>query len=194
MTATVGTTIKLLREGRGWTQEHLATVADVAIETIQRLEAGKTLDPRPGTLMALAAALNTDVSRLLRGVSREEIESLVDDFTCRHCGAALAQRTSIPLEHGECDLDEFECGASLGWQVRPCPKDPRFPAFEDYALRFEQDADRWLCYPMGTTEAARAVTLEQGYGDTKEESERWVRRSYIAVRDGYEAAQAFLRI
>jgi hypothetical protein len=144
--------------------------------------------------MALAAALDTDVARLLRGVSEEEIESLVNDFTCRYCGAALAQRTSIALEHGEIDLDAFECGASTGWQDRPCPKDPRFPTFEHYSLHFEQDGDRWLCHAMGMTTEARTVGLAQGFGATKEEAEQWVRRSYIAARDGGDAAQEFFRV
>lgn len=194
MAASVGSTIKLLREQRGWTQEQFADVSGVAPETIQRIEAGKTRTPRQGTLMALAAALGTDVSKLLRGFTGEEIDALIGNCACRHCGASLAQRTSIPLEHAECDFDVFECGASAGWQDRPCPKDPRFPTFEDYSLHFEPDGDRWLCYALGLTTEARAVGLTQGLGATKEEAERWVRRSYIEAREGGDAAQSFFRI
>jgi len=44
---------------------------------------------------------------------------------------------------------------------------------------------------MGQTKEARTVDLTHGFGATREEAERWVRRSYIAARDGEDAAQKF---
>lgn len=78
---------------------------------------------------------------------------------------------------------------------RPCPKDPRFPRFEDYELTWFQESDgSWWCHAVGTTEMARQVSLQTGVGESKEDAARWLKRSYIQARDGYEAAQEFLSI
>ena len=39
---------------------------------------------------------------------------------------------------------------------------------------------------------ASAVHLETGWGKTKKSAEKWVHRSYIAMRDGRDAAEKFL--
>ena len=78
--------------------------------------------------------------------------------------------------------------STVSWRDRPCQKDPRFPAFEDYELQLTEEGDRWLCYAPGKTGAATAVSLGQGHGPTQEEAERWVRRSFIDTRDGHDAA------
>jgi transcriptional regulator with XRE-family HTH domain len=57
-----GKKIRELREGRAWTQEHLAAVAGVSPRTIQRVEKNRTQDAE--TINAIAAAFNVDVERL----------------------------------------------------------------------------------------------------------------------------------
>jgi DNA-binding XRE family transcriptional regulator len=57
-----GQFVKKQRRARGWTQEQLATVADVTVRTIQRLESGES--PRPETLMAVAQAFDMQVEQL----------------------------------------------------------------------------------------------------------------------------------
>jgi transcriptional regulator with XRE-family HTH domain len=52
------------REKRNWTQEHLATVADVVPRTVQRLES--TGAHSPATLAAVAEAFDLDCQDLLR--------------------------------------------------------------------------------------------------------------------------------
>jgi hypothetical protein len=93
----------------------------------------------------------------------------------------------------------------------PCPSDPEFPAFDDYDLHFEQEHEvdamddkngssairqqlrlqqkrrqeehgrEWYCYAFGKTEMARAVHLQSGIGQTREEAERMVRESYERI-------------
>lgn len=58
----IGDQIKALREGRSWTQGHLADASGVSLRTIQRLE--KLHSCSPDTLLALASALDVDVRQL----------------------------------------------------------------------------------------------------------------------------------
>ena len=55
--------LKTLRETRGWSQEHLATVAGISPRTVQRLEAGGEASRE--SRMALAAALGVEPAGLL---------------------------------------------------------------------------------------------------------------------------------
>lgn len=54
--------IKALRDQRAWSQEHLASVADLSLRTIQRIESDGTASAE--SAMALAAALQVDVAAL----------------------------------------------------------------------------------------------------------------------------------
>ncbi|MEI9850066.1 MAG: helix-turn-helix transcriptional regulator [Sphingomonas sp.] len=58
-----GERIRMLREARAWTQEHLAEAAGVSLRTVQRLEAGAGFASE--TALAVAAALDVDVRELL---------------------------------------------------------------------------------------------------------------------------------
>jgi transcriptional regulator with XRE-family HTH domain len=191
MAQSVADRIRALREQRGWSQQYLSRASGVSGRTIQRIEGGK-LQPQPQTLQALASAFNVDVSKLRTGLTTEEIEAFERDFLCPTCGAELQERTFVEHEYGDTEMETFACGHVRGWRSRPCPKDPRFPKFEDYELRFHLDGDRWFCYATGKTQAAREVGLLQGAGETKEEAAKWVQRSYIQARDGYEAAHEFM--
>lgn len=56
-------TVKSLRHARGWSQEDLASIADIRVRTIQRIEAGKSASHE--SLKALANAFEVDVQSLL---------------------------------------------------------------------------------------------------------------------------------
>lgn len=56
---------RLLREARGWTQEHLAEASGLSVRTIQRIEAGEP--PAQETLLALAATFDLSVVDLEDG-------------------------------------------------------------------------------------------------------------------------------
>ena len=59
--------IKALREGKGWTQNHLAEVAEVPQPTIWRLEKGLIRNPKMELLTKLARALGVTVDELAGG-------------------------------------------------------------------------------------------------------------------------------
>jgi len=192
MSNEIGNRVRAARERMGWTQEHLGTAADVSTRQIQRIEAGTT--PNGETLMALASALSTDVSELRVGFTAKDLDEFRQEYLCPHCGAKLAERTPVPHEYGMDDVEVFECGYTRGMSSRPCPTESRFPKFEDYELLFREEDGRWWCDALGRTEAARQVPLQTGTGRSQEEAEKWVKHSYIWAHDGYEAAQAFLRL
>ena len=54
--------VKKLRESRSWTQEHLASAADVSLRTIQRMESDGTASAE--SRLAVAAALGVPVEKL----------------------------------------------------------------------------------------------------------------------------------
>jgi transcriptional regulator with XRE-family HTH domain len=194
MSTELGARLRELRGRRGWSQHHLSRTAGVSSRTIQRIEEGDCR-PRSQTLQALAAAFETDVSRLLKGFTEQNLSAFEEAYLCPRCGAPLEMRTFVDHEYGDTELEVFACGHTRGWSNRPCPKDPSFPKFEDYELTFQQEGDgSWWCFARGTMEEARQVELQSGCGLTREDAERMVKRSYILARDGYDAAKAFMPI
>ena len=72
-----GKVVRQLRLARGWTQEHLATLAETATKTIQRVEMGGkcTLETRS----ALAAVFQIDVQQLDGEEAIEQAQTEGDD-------------------------------------------------------------------------------------------------------------------
>ena len=189
-TRATGEIISSLRQERGITQERLAELAKVDSRTVQRAEAGESINA--GNVRAIAEVLGVEPSTLFGPHSVTKLLELAEQLTCRFCGAPIQERTFVDHAYGDCEWDRFECGAENGYRFRPCPKDPRFPAFEEYELVTYQDGDLFYSHAVGRTEMAHAVELAQGFGGTPESAERWVERSYIAERYGSEAAEEFL--
>lgn len=54
---TVADRIKEAREARKWSREVLAAVSGVSVSTIGRIERGEEMQPRAGSIIALAVAL-----------------------------------------------------------------------------------------------------------------------------------------
>jgi transcriptional regulator with XRE-family HTH domain len=69
---TTGQLIKELRLKKGITQEDLASMTDISVRTIQRIESGE-VDPRAFTLQSIASALDVDYATLAMN------EALPDD-------------------------------------------------------------------------------------------------------------------
>ena len=59
-------TLRKLREARGLSQEKLARLADVANNTIIKIEAGKNQNPTLETLKKVAQALGVSVDDLIK--------------------------------------------------------------------------------------------------------------------------------
>ncbi|HYC50977.1 MAG TPA: helix-turn-helix transcriptional regulator [Gemmatimonadaceae bacterium] len=177
--------IATVRRERGMTQEQLAAAAEVDTRTVQRAEAGDSISA--ANAKAIADALGVESSILYGRFRVSRLLELAEQLTCRTCGAALAERAS-----GDHEWDRFECGAEGGYRFRPCPKDSRFPAFDDYELMTYQEGELFYSHARGRTDMARAVDLMHGFGRTAEAAERWVQRNYIQVHEGSEAAERFL--
>jgi hypothetical protein len=126
--------------------------------------------------------------------TRDELEAVRDalaEYRCPTCSAPLASRLHAPADPEEKHWDvreTFACGYQHfgGFLERPCPKDPRFPRFEDYELQCrESPAEprwKWQCYAIGKTEMARRLLLPLGYGCTRDEAEKSVRDAYDRYR------------
>jgi len=75
---TIGTLIKELRLKKGMTQEELASVTDISVRTIQRIEKGE-VDPRSHTIQSIASALGVEYDEL---ANFDKYDS--DDTTSSH--------------------------------------------------------------------------------------------------------------
>jgi transcriptional regulator with XRE-family HTH domain len=191
MNRTTGERLRALRDLKAWTQEELASAAGVGLRTVQRIEGGDA--PNPETLKALAAAFDVEVTALSAGLTVDDLVELRRAYTCPKCGAPLSERTFVTHEYGDAEFEIFECGSTRGWQDRPCPRDPQFPAFEDYDLHFLQGSGGdWHCLAVGKTRHARQVGLRDGRGNSREEAEAWVTYSYIEAKDGHSAAEKYM--
>ena len=58
--------LRTFREEKGFSQEKLARLADVANNTIIKIEAGKNQNPTLDTLRKIANALNISVDELIK--------------------------------------------------------------------------------------------------------------------------------
>src|SRR6478609_8492278 len=78
-----GARLKALREGAGFTQEELATIAGLSVHAVSALERGERRRPQAETMRALSAAL--DLTRELRdaffGSARPSNAAAVDELT-----------------------------------------------------------------------------------------------------------------
>jgi transcriptional regulator with XRE-family HTH domain len=191
MNRTTGERLRALRDLKAWTQEELASAAGVGLRTVQRIESGDA--PNSETLKALAAAFDVEVTALSAGLTVDDLVELRRAYTCPKCGAPLSERTFVTHEYGDAEFEIFECGCTRGWQDRPCPHDPQFPAFEDYDLHFLEGSNGdWHCFAVGRTRHGRQVGLGDGRGNSREEAEAWVRYSYIEAKDGHSTAEKYM--
>ncbi len=58
--------LKKLREAKGLSQEKLARIADVANNTIVKIEIGENKNPTLATIKKIAKALEVDISYLIK--------------------------------------------------------------------------------------------------------------------------------
>lgn len=65
----IGDRIREIREKKGWTQDDLATAADMNRVTIAKYEAGR-IEPKSRSLQKLAAALEINANLLIDGESK----------------------------------------------------------------------------------------------------------------------------
>ena len=89
MTERLGKNIKTLRLARGLSREALAEKAGISIDTLKRLERGKTKNPSLFAVCALAAALGVSLDALVPlkdniddefRAKRNELYALLDEL------------------------------------------------------------------------------------------------------------------
>lgn len=76
---TFGRALRGTQAMRGWTQETLAERADLAVDTITRLERGR-FSPTLGTLNKLATALGVGLPDLLTGPAQDGLTAAERGF------------------------------------------------------------------------------------------------------------------
>src|SRR5678815_3746307 len=76
-----GAQLKALREGAGYTQEELATIAGLSVHAVSALERGERRRPQVETVRALAAALDLTgaIRDALLGSARAPVQSAAVD-------------------------------------------------------------------------------------------------------------------
>lgn len=96
-------------------------------------------------------------------------------FSCLHCGAEL---TAL-VNNDDSDYTEYACGHAYGGSYsNPCPRDPEFPALEEYEMKLRGKDNRWYCHPEPKTRAAHKLTLDGAWGETPEEAKARVAKNY----------------
>src|SRR5437899_7427539 len=115
MTTSYADRIKELRTKRAWSQDHLATIADVSVRTVQRVEGG---DPSSvDTLKALANAFDTDVTNLMQprlaAPTAPEPILLLGVRTGRDLLKIAGGAEGFGLDHGELDDKAVDLVASF---------------------------------------------------------------------------------
>jgi hypothetical protein len=131
------------------------------------------------------AELQCDLEEVQQQLKAAHLD--LSDYRCRYCGASASSRNETPLDDEQRDwgiVQTFSCGHQTvdGVLECPCPKDPKFPEFDDYELIFRERPDgtssEWHCYAKPKTSMARMVHLSEAPGRTKEQAASRVRELY----------------
>lgn len=88
--------IRALREEKGWTQNHLAEVAEVPQPTIWRLERGLIRNPKMQLLTKLARALEVTVDELAGGTRQASLFDQVPPGNLAHQAVFRGYETLSP--------------------------------------------------------------------------------------------------
>lgn len=121
---------------------------------------------------------------------REDLEHTkeqLQEYRCPFCDAAISRTGQAPVDDEQKHWDtytSFECGHETfgGFTESPCPSDPKFPALEDYELRFHESGGatyvQWICSVFPKTKMARRLHIMDGVGSTRGEAEQRLRDNY----------------
>lgn len=113
MDETLGSYIKRAREAAGYTQEELASRAEVSQQSIAKWEANDAM-PRVGNMQALARALDVEFKEL---IAARSWQSQGDTFKFNDRLAAQKQEQEIEAQHALTDSKEPSFAARLRQQA-----------------------------------------------------------------------------
>ena len=141
MNQVVASNVRLLREHRAWTQEHLAQVAGVTPRTVQRVEAGDGAQVE--TLQALAAALDVDVQTLrfdaLELIARQlgvPRDKLTPELIAERQKEIDAKYVKVPMKRLSASADLRAFSDAMSFYFDCTPKDD---PVQDVAAELQQD-------------------------------------------------------
>jgi len=116
-----------------------------------------------------------DLQQLINAESLQQVEETeetleltlreLSEYRCPYCNSPQSASGSIPLtEHDDGYYQVFECGYRMidGFDEYLCPKDPKFPAIDDFELLTHQTSNgEWICYANSAppTSAIRWLSL-----------------------------------
>jgi hypothetical protein len=121
---------------------------------------------------------------------REDLEHTkeqLQEYRCPFCDAPISSTGLAPVDDEQKHWDtytSFDCGHETfgGFTQSPCPSDPKFPALEDYELRFHESRGtthvQWICSVFPKTRMARHLHIMDGVGSTREEAEQRLHDNY----------------
>lgn len=127
----------------------------------------------------------SDLQKLASGEAikelQDEIDSLIEqlsEYQCPYCGAPATTMTPAPADPDGKYWDmveSYECGyKAFGGVVEICPSDPKFPAFSDLEVECcktdSNDPFLWYCYVLPKSNMAHRLSLDGGYGKTRDEA------------------------
>jgi transcriptional regulator with XRE-family HTH domain len=78
MTDTIAKSVRLFRDLRSWSQQHLAEAADVSVRTVQRAEQGLSVSAE--SLLAIAGALDVEVDALRADLDASLLSKIKNDL------------------------------------------------------------------------------------------------------------------
>ena len=136
-----------------------------------------------------------ELEKLASGDAISNLQSVIDDlreqvseYQCSICKAPLSTRMDAPVDEEQKHWDiveTYECGHQLfaGYTQYPCPKDPKFPTWEDYDVVCERTNDKsprsWQCHAWPKTDMARKVHLEISYGKSEEAAREKLKTTFL---------------
>ncbi|MER6876583.1 helix-turn-helix transcriptional regulator, partial [Amycolatopsis sp. NPDC000673] len=134
MTSRAGVLLREMRRHAGLTQEQLAERSEVSVSTIRRLENGKPIDPRMGTVKLLADALGSTTAERRALLAEFGVSSAPDEIEPPRIRSALSDAA-----------DQFAQVVASRWQREEEQRrvhDP-FPLPVRWQLASERLTDRW---------------------------------------------------
>jgi len=136
----MGEFVKRQREKKPWTQEHLASAAELSVRTVQRAEEGAVMGAE--TLQALAGALGVSIEEIRRGSTDAEVKATSDAMKALKKDYVVVDLAEIRDGHqlGELVTASF---AAAGFHVEDAVSKPARKLFAEMHESLVDWGDLW---------------------------------------------------
>lgn len=179
---TLADKLALNTEGRSAVDVAVALLREIRPELYRQHPRAELANLADGTALR---GLQEELDRVREDL--EHTKEQLQEYRCPFCDAAISSTGQAPVDDEQKHWDtntSFECGHETfgGLTQSPCPSDPKFPALEDYELRFHESRGetylQWICSMFPKTPMARRLHIVDGVGSTREEAEQRLRDNY----------------